>query len=60
VNGEMNVSACRRVGVPAMSLVMRIFELTKHFPIQERYTLTDQIDHADRWVIRPRGGDSRA
>ena len=44
----------------AMSLVMRIFELTKHFPIQERYTLTDQIDHADRWVIRPRGGDSRA
>jgi four helix bundle protein len=27
----------------AMSLVMRIFELTKHFPIEEKYTLTDQV-----------------
>ena len=40
----------------AMSLVMRIFELTKHFPIQERYTLTDQIDHADRWLVKRQGG----
>jgi four helix bundle protein len=33
-----------------MSLVMRIFELTKHFPIQERYTLTDQIRRSSRSV----------
>jgi len=86
----------------AMSLVIRIFELSKHFPIEERYTLTDQvrrssrsvcanlaeaagetyrrvgvsacrrgkgyesgscqtrIDHADRWVMKPRGVASRA
>jgi four helix bundle protein len=32
----------------AMSLLMRIFELTKHFPIEERYTLTDQIRRSSR------------
>ncbi len=34
----------------AMSLVMRIFELTKHFPIEERYTLTDQVRRSSRSV----------
>jgi len=29
---------------------MRIFELTKHFPIEERYSLTDQIRRASRSV----------
>jgi four helix bundle protein len=33
-----------------MSLVMRIFELTRHFPIEERYTLTDQIRRSSRSV----------
>jgi four helix bundle protein len=34
----------------AMSLVMRIFELTKHFPVEERYTLTDQVRRSSRSV----------
>src|SRR5580692_5379254 len=34
----------------ATSLVMRIFELTKHFPIEERYTLTDQVRRSSRSV----------
>src|SRR5580692_3644167 len=34
----------------AMSLVMRIFELTRHFPVEERYTLTDQIRRSSRSV----------
>ena len=34
----------------AMSLVMRIFELTRHFPTEERYTLTDQIRRSSRSV----------
>src|SRR5271166_2404673 len=34
----------------AMSLVMRIFELTRHFPIEERYTLTDQVRRSSRSV----------
>ena len=34
----------------AMSLVMRIFELTKDFPIEERYTLTDQVRRSSRSV----------
>jgi four helix bundle protein len=34
----------------AMSLVIRIFELTKHFPIEERYTLTDQVRRSSRSV----------
>jgi four helix bundle protein len=34
----------------AMSLVMRIFELTKRFPIDERYTLTDQVRRSSRSV----------
>ena len=34
----------------AMSLVMRIFELTKNFPIEERYALTDQVRRSSRSV----------
>lgn len=33
-----------------MKAAMRIFELTKHFPIEERYSLTDQIRRASRSV----------
>jgi four helix bundle protein len=34
----------------AMSLVLKIFELTKHFPIEERYVLTNQIRRSSRSV----------
>jgi four helix bundle protein len=34
----------------AMSLVLGIFELTKHFPIEERYSLTNQIRRSSRSV----------
>jgi four helix bundle protein len=33
-----------------MTAAMRIFELTKHFPVEERYSLTDQIRRASRSV----------
>jgi four helix bundle protein len=33
-----------------MSFVLRIFELTKDFPIAERYTLTDQVRRSSRSV----------
>lgn len=34
----------------AMSLVMQISELTKHFPIEERYELTNQARRSSRSV----------
>ncbi len=34
----------------AFKLAMEIFELTKSFPIEERYSLTDQIRRASRSV----------
>ena len=34
----------------AMALVMRVFELAKHFPNEERYALTDQIRRSSRSV----------
>ncbi len=34
----------------AMELAMRIFELTKDFPKEERYSLTDQIRRSSRSV----------
>src|ERR1700677_903419 len=34
----------------AMSLVLKIFELTKHFPIEERCALTNQIRRSSRSV----------
>ena len=39
-----------RVYQAAMKAAMRIFELTKHFPIEERYSLTDQIRRSSRSV----------
>lgn len=39
-----------RVYQAAMQAAMRIFELTKSFPIEERYSLTDQIRTASRSV----------
>ena len=33
-----------------MALVMRVFELAKHFPSEERYALTDQIRRSSRSV----------
>ena len=34
----------------SMALIMRIFELTKHFPIEERYALTNQLRRSSRSV----------
>jgi len=34
----------------AMALVMRVFELAKNFPSEERYALTDQIRRSSRSV----------
>jgi four helix bundle protein len=34
----------------AMSLTLRIFELTKHWPSEERFNLTDQIRRSSRSV----------
>jgi len=34
----------------AMQAAMRIFELSKHFPVEERYSLTDQVRRASRSV----------
>jgi four helix bundle protein len=39
-----------RVYQAAMKAAMWIFELSKHFPIEERYSLTDQIRRASRSV----------
>ena len=39
-----------RVYQAAMEAAMRIFELTKSFPVEERYSLTDQIRRASRSV----------
>jgi four helix bundle protein len=39
-----------RVYQAAMEAAMRIFELTSHFPIEEKYSLTDQIRKASRSV----------
>jgi four helix bundle protein len=33
-----------------MALVMRVFEMAKHFPSEERYALTDQIRRSSRSV----------
>jgi four helix bundle protein len=39
-----------RVWHGAMDLAMRVFELTKRFPAEERYSLTDQFRRASRSV----------
>ena len=39
-----------RVYKAAMDAAMRVFEISKRFPIEERYSLTDQIRRASRSV----------
>jgi four helix bundle protein len=39
-----------RVYMTAMDAAMRIFEISKRFPIEERYSLTDQMRRASRSV----------
>ena len=39
-----------RVYQNAMDLAMEIFEITKKFPVEERYSLVDQIRRASRSV----------
>jgi len=39
-----------RVYKSAMDAAMRIFEISKRFPMEERYSLTDQIRRASRSV----------
>jgi four helix bundle protein len=34
----------------AFEAAMKIFELTKHFPVEEKYSLTDQIRRSSRSV----------
>jgi four helix bundle protein len=39
-----------RVWQSAMNLAMRVFELSKAFPVEERYSPTDQVRRASRSV----------
>jgi len=39
-----------RVYQAAMDAAMKIFELTKHFPAEERFSMTDQIRRCSRSV----------
>jgi four helix bundle protein len=34
----------------AMSLVLRVFELTKYFPVEEKYGLTNQVRRSSRSI----------
>lgn len=40
-----------RVWQNAMDLAMKIFEISKSFPIEERFSLTDQIRRSSRSVV---------
>ena len=50
----------------AMDSAMQIFDVSKHFPPEEKYSLTDQIRRSSRSVctniaeacLRPRGTDN--
>jgi four helix bundle protein len=48
----MGVKSAKELGVylKAYRLSMRIFELTKRFPAEERYALTGQIRRSSRSV----------
>lgn len=53
--GEMQMAHIRtfkdlRVWQNAMDLAMRVFEITKSFPPEEKYSLTDQFRRASRSV----------
>jgi four helix bundle protein len=39
----------------AFAFAMKIFEITKKFPVEEKYELTDQIRHSSRSVCRAIG-----
>lgn len=39
-----------RVYIGAMAATMKIFEMTKKFPAEEKYSLTDQIRRSSRSV----------
>ena len=39
-----------RVYKAAIDAAMRIFEITKHFPMEERFSMTDQMRRASRSV----------
>lgn len=47
-----HITSCKelRVYQAAMAAAMRIFEITRRFPAEERYSLTDQIRRASRSV----------
>jgi hypothetical protein len=49
-----------RVYQAAMDAAMLIFQITKRFPAEERYSLTDQIRRASRSVFQYRGGLAEA
>ena len=40
----------------AFDFAMRVFEITKKFPSEEKYELTDQIRRSSRAVCRAIGG----
>ena len=44
-----------RVYIASMSATMEIFEITKKFPIEEKYSLTDQIRRSSRSVCANMG-----
>ena len=36
----------------AFDAAMEIFQISQQFPIEERYSLTDQIRRCSRWCMR--------
>jgi len=51
-----------RVYQAAIDAAMRIFEITKRFPAEERFSMVDQMRRASRSVVRTlvRHGESAA
>jgi hypothetical protein len=39
----------------AFDAAMKIFELSKKFPVEEKYSLTDQIRRSSRWSLCKHG-----
>ncbi len=50
MGGKINSYKELRVFQNAMDAAMRIFELTKDFPPEEKYSMVDQIRRASRSV----------
>jgi four helix bundle protein len=67
-NRKINIRHFRELEVYqlAMESAMQIFEVSKRFPSEEKYSLTDQIRRSSRSVcaniaeacLRPRGADN--